>query len=232
MAVSSPHLQESGVRFSASFSHGRFTKLVNQSGLNWLPSYRAYMIFYSWLKSFTPIMQQGHLMVLLLKIRAPAVFSICVLCLGGSQDPSYVLCRATTARKAMLLPPQTLWWSSIRMHPNHSDHPFLPQVIAVSCDNSEVPAGTRKAYTERKNAFFFRQTGYLTRLTTQIIQYQCQLKTWHRTTLNLPKLSKYETILTGNIPQILIHPATGASLSSQITMFITLFTFERLTLGF
>lgn len=178
-------------------------------------------------------MQQGHLTVLLLKIRAPAVLAICVLCLGGSQDPSYVLCRATTARKDMLLPSLTWWWSSIRMHPNHSDHPFLPQVIAVSCDNSEVPANTWKAYTDRKNAFFFfRQTGYLTRLTIHIIQYQCQLKTQHRTTLNLPELSKYETILTGNIPQILIHSATEPSLSSQITTFIAHFTFERLTLGF
>lgn len=101
-------------------------------------------------------MQQGHLTVLLLKIRAPAIFAICVLCLGGSQDPSYVLCRATTARKDMLLPSLTWWWSSIRMHPNHSDHLFLPQVIAVSCDNSEVPANTWKAYTDRKNAFFFQ----------------------------------------------------------------------------
>lgn len=52
------------------------------------------------------------------------------------------------------------------MHTNHSDHPLSPQDIAVSCDNSEVPAGTRKAYTDSKNAFFSRHNGYLTRLTT------------------------------------------------------------------
>lgn len=147
MAVSSPHLQESSIHFSASFSRGRLTKIVSQSGLNWFPSYRAYMIFYSWLKSFTPIMQQSHLTILLLKLMAPAVFSICVLFRGAWQDSSqaaqYVLCKATTARKAMLFPPQTWWWSSTRMHPN-SDHPLLSQVIAVSCDNSEVPPDTQK----------------------------------------------------------------------------------------
>lgn len=79
MAVSSPHLQESGDHFSASFSRGRFTKLVSQSGLNWFPSYRAYMIFYSWLKSFTPIMQQSHLTVLLLKLSSCSVLHLCAV---------------------------------------------------------------------------------------------------------------------------------------------------------
>ena len=46
---------------------------------------------------------------------------------------------------------------------------------------------------------FFRQTGYLPGRTTYIFQYQCQLKTGHRTTLNLLKSSKRETILAGKM---------------------------------
>lgn len=40
------------------------------------------------------------------------------------------------------------------MCPDHSDHPALPQVIAVSCDNSKVSADTREADPDRKNAVF------------------------------------------------------------------------------
>lgn len=40
------------------------------------------------------------------------------------------------------------------MCPDHSDHPALPQVIAVSCDNSKVSADTWEADPDRKNAVF------------------------------------------------------------------------------
>lgn len=44
-----------------------------------------------------------------------------------------------------------------------------------------------------KNAVF------LARLATRIIQYQCQLKTGHKTTLNLLEPSKCETMLVGKM---------------------------------
>lgn len=113
-------------------------------------------------------MQQSHLTILLLKLMAPAVFSICALCRGSWQDSSqaaqYILCKATRARKAKLLPPQTWWWLSTRMHPN-SDHPLLSQVIAVSCDNSEVPPDTQKLIQIVKELLFFSQAEWLSNQT-------------------------------------------------------------------
>lgn len=222
MAVSSPHLQES-VHFSASFSHGRFTKLVSLSGLNWSPSYRAYMIFYSWLKSFTSIMQQSHLTVLLLKFRAPSVFCLCAvpgwfpgLQLGCSihfmQSNANKESHASSITNMVMFKCQDAYqplWSFLTS-------PSYCSLLWQQWSSCRY----MKSYTDSKKwfFFFFQQNGYLTRLTTQTIQCQCQLKTRHRTTLNLLGWSKYETILTGNIPQILIHPATRPLLSSQLCL--------------
>lgn len=172
--------------------------------------------------------------------------------LAGSQDSGqavqYTLCRATTARKTPPLPPQTWWCSSIRMHPNHFDHPAFPQVIAVSRDDSE-------------KMLFFSQTVHLTRLTTQIRQYQRQLKTGHTETATVkPYLqgrciffrrddwiydyeaisswykqgeckNSHSNLLVEYNTIALIIPATGALLTSQMIMFLIPFTFEKLILS-
>lgn len=160
MAVSSPHLQESGIHFSDSFSHGRFTKLVIQCGLSWFPSYRAYTIFYSWLKSFTPIMQTKPPQSFAVETQSSC--SVLYLCAVPGWFPglqlgcSICFMQSNHSKESHVLPSQTWWWSSVRMHTNHSDHPLLPQVIAVSCDNSEVPAGTQSHIQIVKMLFFFQ----------------------------------------------------------------------------
>lgn len=153
------------------------------------------------------------------------------------------------------------------MCPDHSDHPALPQVIAVSCDNSEVSADTREADPDRKNAVF--QADWLSNRThhtdnpisvpTQNRAQNCNEPAWVKQmeTMLAGKmyLSKDVTEFmttkswTGGISKVnaknshsnllveydtttLIHPATGASLSSKIIMFIIPFISERLTLGF
>lgn len=159
MAVSSPHLQESGIHFSDSFSHGRFTKLVIQCGLSWFPSYRAYTIFYSWLKSFTPIMQT----------KPPQSFAV------ETQSSCSVLYLCAVPG---WFPGLQLGCSICFMQSNHSKESHassITNMVMIKCQDAYQPLWSSltspsycsllwqqwsscrytESYTDSKNAFFF-----------------------------------------------------------------------------
>lgn len=136
-------------------------------------------------------MGRDHLTVLLLKFRAPA----------ASLVP-----RTPTRLLSVLYVGQPQQEKPCLFHHKHGDAqvsgcvpttliilPF-PKLLPSLVTTAEFLQIHEKLIQIGK-MLFFRQTGYLTRLTTQIIQYQCQLKIGHRTTMNLLESSKWKPCL-------------------------------------